>query len=103
MNNIGFALVTSGEQLKYFKGVRLYGRFSEDGFIVYGCHKDDEPDFYDGVYRQDLDEPFMGFDSIQSVREYWKSGGDGALMIISEGYSQIHTGKPATSGGGICQ
>lgn len=91
-DNIGFAKIISGGLLNYLKDIRLFGRFADDGdFRLYGCHSDDEPQFYAGILAYDQQNPVHGFETVEEVESYWIDGGD-MLMIIDKGdYQEVCT------------
>ena len=78
--------VTSGPTYEYLKSIDLVGRVEEEGdFVVFGCKKDHESQFYNGVLEMDKSNPIFGLQSVEETKEFWLDGGDGTLLYIEKG------------------
>lgn len=80
--------VNSTKVESHLKGLIIAGRFSSggwagDGFIVYGCVREHEEQFYQAILKIDKQEGgVIGFKSSKEVKEWWEAGGDGQLMVL---------------------
>ena len=84
--------VTSGELYPYLKGITLVGRIAQEdkgNFIVYGCIKEDEEKFYNGILKYDKDCNYMGFETVEEVVNYWTKIGDLLLTVANYDYRTV--------------
>lgn len=75
----------TGDVYKYFGDIVIVVSEKRDcGRVVYGCVASDEDRFYKAILEMDLDNPVIGFKTVEEVKAYWLEGGDGQFMVFSE-------------------
>lgn len=89
MPGIKIVKTIDGELHPYLKDIKLVGRVREEynnDFIIYGCIRGYEQEFYQGIL--DFDKATggeMGFNCVEDVEVFWMDGGDGMFLVINKG------------------
>ncbi len=79
------ARVIKGELQPYLKNIKLVGRIREESnndFIIYGCIRGYEQEFYQGILDYDKATGIIGFDSVEDVEEFWIEEGEGMFLVL---------------------
>lgn len=90
--------VISGDLYNYLKDVRLWGAINPDKFTIYGCVREDETKFYNGIFEYDKATDIQGFKSAKEVKIWWEEVGDMSLIVENGDYKEIQT-QEIKSGG----
>lgn len=70
---------------KYFEKIVIaVSEKKDNGRAVLGCVDSYQDKFYKGILEMDLDNPVMGFKTVEEVEEYWLGGGDGHFLVVNE-------------------
>jgi len=83
------AKVISGELYPYLKEIKLVGRVREESdndFIIYGCIRGYEDEFYKGILDYDKATEIMGFDSVEEVENFWTEARGMFLVLENDEY-----------------
>ena len=81
--------IISGELYEHLKDVRLWGAIRRDGFTIYGCAREDEKKFYEGILAYDKATNIQGFESSEEVKKWWEEVGDMLLIVDNGDYEEI--------------
>lgn len=84
--------VTGGELYEYLKNIKLVGRIREESdndFIIYGCVRGYEDEFYEGILKYDRETKIIGFSSVEDVEEFWEEEGEGMFLVLDYGEYEI--------------
>lgn len=93
MPGIKIVKTIDGELHSYLKDIKLVGRVREEynnDFIIYGCIRGYEQEFYKGIL--DLDKANggeMGFNDTEDVEVFWMDEGEGMFITIDNGEYEI--------------
>mgnify|MGYP000924661221 CR=1 FL=1 len=89
MSQIKIVKTIGGELHQYLKNIKLVGRVREEynnDFIIYGCIRGYEQEFYQGIL--DFDKATggeMGFNYVEDVEVFWMDEGEGMFLVINKG------------------
>lgn len=92
MSQIKIVKTIGGELYPYLKNIKLVGRVREEynnDFIIYGCIRGYEQEFYRGILDYDEVTGIIGFNDVEDVEEFWMDEGDGTLLVINKGDYKI--------------
>lgn len=93
MSQIKIVKTIGGELHQYLKNIKLVGRVREEynnDFIIYGCIRGYEQEFYKGIL--DLDKANggeMGFNDTEDVEVFWMDEAEGMFITIDNGEYEI--------------
>ena len=85
--------IIDGELYPYLKDIKLIGRVREEynnDFIIYGCIRGCEEEFYKGILALDkANGGEMGFNDTEDVEVFWMDEGEEMFITINNGEYEI--------------
>lgn len=93
MSQIKIVKIIDGELYPHLKDIKLIGRVREEynnDFIIYGCIRGYEQEFYQGILDYDkATGGEMGFNDVEDVEVFWMDEGEGIFLTIDNGEYEI--------------
>lgn len=93
MSQIKIVKTIGGELHQYLKDIKLVGRVREEynnDFIIYGCIRGYEEEFYKGILALDkATGGEMGFNDTEDVEVFWMDEGEEMFITIDNGEYEI--------------
>jgi len=93
MPGIKIVKTIDGELHSYLKGVKLVGRIRKEynnDFIIYGCIRGYEQEFYQGILDYDkATGGEMGFNDVEDVEVFWMDVDEGMFLALDNGEYEI--------------
>ena len=78
---------------KFLEGIKISAitgsELSDKGVVILGCVNEDRIRFYEGLFRMEQEEPVLGIESVEEMKEWWEDGGDGCFLCLEEGEFEL--------------
>lgn len=93
MPGIKILKTIDGELYPYLKDIKLVGRVREEynnDFIIYGCTRGYEQEFYQGILNfNKATGGEMGFNYAEEVKVFWMDEGEEMFLVINKGDYEV--------------